>query len=115
MAGAEPARPITAGVTDLVNAARAEAGCLPIADAPELTDYAQQWAQTQAADRAMSHSSGPYAENVAMGYETAADVMAAWMDSSGHRANITECAWTRHGIGAATVDGRTYWTQVFST
>lgn len=115
VAGAEPARPITAGVTDLVNAARAQAGCLPITDDPELTDYAQQWAQTQAADRAMSHSSGPYAENVAMGYESAADVMAAWLDSPGHRSNIETCAWTRHGIGAATVDGRTYWTQVFST
>lgn len=116
VAGAEPAQPITAGVTDLVNAARAQAGCLPITDDPELTDYAQQWAQTQAADGWMHHSGGPYAENVAAGYESAADVMQGWMTSTkGHLENILTCAWTRHGIGAATVDGRTYWTQVFST
>lgn len=64
----------------------------------------------------MTHSGGPYAENVAVGYQTAADVFDGWMSSAGHRANVLTCEWTRHGIGAAVSDdGRTYWTQVFGT
>lgn len=97
-----------------MNTARADAGCQPVTDDPELTAYAQQWAEQQADDKLMRHSDGPYAENVAMGYATAAEVMAGWMGSSGHRGNILNCDWTRTGIGSAVGDdGLTYWTQVF--
>ena len=107
---------ITDGLLALVNPARTEAGCLPLTDDPALTAYAAYWSTTQAAAGDMSHSGGPYAENVAYGYETAAAVFDGWMGSTGHRANILECSWQRHGIGAATgSDGRIYWTQVFAT
>lgn len=107
---------ITSGLLTLVNPARTEAGCLPLTEDPELNDYARNWSATQAAAGTMSHSGGPYAENVAYGYETAAAVFEGWMTSPGHRNNVLECSWTRHGIGAATSsDGRIYWTQVFST
>lgn len=49
------------------------------------------------------------AENIAYGYPTAESVLAAWLGSPGHRANIENCALTEHGVG---LDG-TYWTHVF--
>lgn len=107
---------ITDGLLALVNTARTEAGCLPLTEDPGMTAFAAVWSAEQAAAGHMSHSSGPYAENVAYGYETAAAVFEGWMTSPGHRNNVLECSWTRHGIGAATgSDGRIYWTEVFST
>lgn len=100
----------------LVNDARTAAGCLPLSDDPELVAFAQQWALQQAGEGVMGHSGGPYAENVAAGYDTATDVMDGWMGSPRHRANIETCAWTRHGVAAARdADGRMFWTQVFAT
>jgi uncharacterized protein YkwD len=56
----------------------------------------------------------PAGENIAWGYPTAAEVMKAWMESPGHRANILNCGAKK--IGAAIVyasDGTPYYTQVF--
>ena len=53
------------------------------------------------------------AENVAMGFNSAAAVVNAWLGSAGHRANIEGKA-TRTGIAA--VQSRTgtwYYTQIF--
>ena len=42
------------------------------------------------------------------------DIMAAWMDSPGHRANILSSEAEEIGIGIYTSDtGITYWTQLF--
>lgn len=38
-------------------------------------------------------------ENIAYGYQTAEAVVAAWLDSPGHRANIERESFTHHGIG----------------
>lgn len=51
-------------------------------------------------------------ENIAQGYATPNDVMAAWMASSGHRANILG-AYSEIGIGAREGPGGPWWTQVF--
>lgn len=52
-------------------------------------------------------------ENIAMGQKTASDVLTAWLNSSGHKANIENCNFTHHGIGF--VEGSsTYWTHVFA-
>lgn len=54
------------------------------------------------------------AENIAAGQRTAAEVVAGWMASPGHRANILDGALTQIGVGRA--DGGpygVYWTQVF--
>ena len=51
-------------------------------------------------------------ENIAMGYDTPADVMAAWMNSSGHRANIMG-DYTRLSVGIYVKNGTVYWTQLF--
>ena len=50
-------------------------------------------------------------ENIAMGYPTPQAVVNAWMNSSGHRANILNAAYTKIGVGY--VAGGNYWTQMF--
>lgn len=56
-------------------------------------------------------------ENIAAGYSTPAAVMAAWLSSPGHRANIESASYGRIGVGYApgtTSAYWTYWTQVFA-
>ena len=66
---------------------------------------------------ARSHQAGyaePSGENIAWGYRTATEVMAAWMASPGHRENILNCA--AHSIGTGVAygpNGLAYYTQVF--
>lgn len=66
-----------------------------------------------AAIRAALGSGGSGAENVAMGYTSAAAVVSGWLGSSGHRANI-ESGATRTGISAVrSGSGTWYYTQIF--
>lgn len=56
------------------------------------------------------------AENIAAGYSTPEQVMAGWMNSSGHRANILNPHLREIGVGYASVTGSTYtryWVQNF--
>ncbi len=53
-------------------------------------------------------------ENIAYGQRTPADVMNAWMNSPGHRANILKDGFGKVGIGVYKVNGTLYWTQVFT-
>lgn len=53
-------------------------------------------------------------ENIAYGQKTPADVMNAWMNSSGHRANILKNGFGKVGIGVYKVNGVIYWTQLFT-
>ena len=50
-------------------------------------------------------------ENIAMGYSTPEAVVAAWMNSEGHRANILSANYTTLGVGYVEDGG--YWTQWF--
>lgn len=50
-------------------------------------------------------------ENIAKGQRTPAEVVKAWMNSSGHRANILSRSFTKIGVGYVK-DGN-YWTQMF--
>ena len=53
-------------------------------------------------------------ENVAEGYTSGAAVMAAWMMSPPHRANILSAKYTETGVGMArSKSGRVYTAQVF--
>lgn len=57
-----------------------------------------------------------WAENIACGQRTPTQVVTAWMNSSGHRANILNPALTHIGISVSRdSDGRMYWVQVFGT
>jgi uncharacterized protein YkwD len=57
--------------------------------------------------------SRPGAENIAMGYATAQAVVAGWMKSPGHRANILNCSLKAVGIGVEYGSGGPWWTQDF--
>ncbi|MFY1598710.1 CAP domain-containing protein [Micromonospora sp. WMMD737] len=117
-------------VVALVNAERAKAGCGAVSIDDKLTTAAQRHSQDQADHRNMSHTGSDgsnvgtrldrvgyswrtYGENVAWNQKTPAAVMDAWMNSSGHRANILNCAFTEIGVGVANSNGP-YWTQVFA-
>lgn len=52
-------------------------------------------------------------ENIAYGQSTPAEVVEGWMNSSGHRANILNSAYTQIGVGCYSSGGRLYWTQLF--
>lgn len=55
-----------------------------------------------------------WGENIAEGFFTPADVMNAWLNSPGHKANIENAAFTSIGVGAAeSAGGVYYWTQDF--
>ncbi|MGC4771161.1 CAP domain-containing protein [Micromonospora sp. DT44] len=117
-------------VVDLVNAERAKAGCKALSIDDKLMTAAQRHSQDQADHSKMTHTGSDgsdtgvrldrvgyawrtYGENVAWNQKTPAAVMDAWMNSSGHRANILNCAFTEIGVGIASSDGP-YWTQVFA-
>lgn len=117
-------------VTRLTNDERAAAGCAPVATDERLRDAARGHSQDMAANDYFSHTGqdgrspfdrmsdagypNPAGENIAYGYRTPADVMAGWMDSTGHRDNLLNCGHAAIGVGLAyDPDGRPYWTQVF--
>ena len=56
-----------------------------------------------------------YGENLAVGYKTPEDVVKAWMDSPGHRANILQPKFMRIGVGYKVINGQTYWVQEFTS
>jgi len=66
---------------------------------------------------ARAHAAGyrqPSGENIAWGYPTAADVMAAWMASPHHRENILNCGARSIGTGVVyAANGIPYYTEVF--
>ena len=50
-------------------------------------------------------------ETIAMGSSSAQSVVEAWMNSTGHRANILSAKFTSIGVGYVANGG--YWTQWF--
>ncbi|GAA1976669.1 hypothetical protein GCM10009718_11160 [Isoptericola halotolerans] len=116
-------------VLELVNAERAAVGCGALRADAGLDDLALRHSEDMAARGYFAHTTpdgltpwdraaaagvqGAAAENIARGQQDAAEVVRAWMDSPGHRANIVNCELTRHGLGAHRADGGPWWTQVF--
>jgi uncharacterized protein YkwD len=65
-------------------------------------------------DRAAAAGYDGYrAENIATGQSTADEVVAAWMNSPGHRRNILDCQSVAVGLGVADSPRGLYWTQMF--
>jgi uncharacterized YkwD family protein/spore coat assembly protein SafA len=53
-------------------------------------------------------------ENIAYGQRTPQEVVTAWMNSPGHRANILSRSYSQIGVGLArNKNGTAYWTQMF--
>jgi len=116
-------------VVALVNAERATAGCGPVASDAGLAGVARAHSADMRDRGYFSHTTpdglspwdraaaagvaGASAENIAQGYPDAASVVAGWMDSPGHRANILDCSNTRLGVGVAQGPGGPWWTQLF--
>ncbi|MFF4833948.1 CAP domain-containing protein [Streptomyces sp. NPDC001315] len=119
-----------ARIVELVNAERSKVGCSAVTLNATLTKAAQAHSADMAAHQNMSHTgsdgSAPgdritsagynwstYGENIAYGYATPEQVMAGWMASPGHKANILNCAFKEIGVGLAQPND--YWTQDFGT
>lgn len=116
-------------VVALVNAERAKYGL----SALKVDSRVQQAAQVRAAETVQSFShtrpngssfstalteagvsytrSG---ENIAYGQSTPQQVVQAWMNSSGHRANILNESFTTIGVGYTVSGGTAYWAQLFT-
>jgi len=77
--------------------------------AGELNFVCLWWARIQ------TYYSNVRAENIAAGYQTPASVVAAWMDSPGHRNNMLSAYSDEIGVGYYSGSGQynTYWTQDF--
>jgi uncharacterized protein YkwD len=124
---------LAAQVLDLTNAERQKAGLPALALSSELADAAQSYSQVLASSGCFEHTCGPVpnlvdrdaqagytgwtniGENIAAGYPTAEAVVAGWMASPGHRANILSANYTEIGIGMTAGGGQfgTYWAQEF--
>ncbi|MGW7241512.1 CAP domain-containing protein [Streptomyces sp. NPDC054804] len=121
---------VVARIVQLVNAERGKVGCSALTLNTTLSKVAQAHSEDMARHQNMSHTgsdgSSPgdritsagytwsaYGENVAYGYATPEQVMAAWMGSPGHKANILNCTFKEIGVGLAQPDS--YWTQDFGT
>jgi uncharacterized protein YkwD len=67
-------------------------------------------------NRSMTHTSQAVGENIAMGQQSSTDVLNAWMNSDGHRANILNPGYTRIGVAAYTTpEGTIFWCQQFGS
>lgn len=53
-------------------------------------------------------------ENIAYGQSSPEEVMTAWMNSEGHRANILGASFTKLGVGVYSSGGTIYWAQMFT-
>ncbi len=116
-----------ARIVQLVNAERAKARLAPLSVSPCADSYAEAWSATMARTGAFEHradlaevlracSARAIGENIAYGSVTADQMMALWMGSAGHRANILNPTFTHIGVGAVTTSsGRVYGTQNFLT
>ena len=115
-------------VIRLVNVQRAQNGLAPLAENWELSRVARWKSQDMSSNGYFSHNSPTYGtpfqmmrslgltyrsagENIAYGQRTPAAVVNAWMNSSGHRANILSKSYTQIGVGYC-AEGN-YWTQMF--
>ena len=105
-----------------VNAERAKYGLSALRENPELTraacvranEIVRSFSHTRPNGESWSSvSTAARGENIAKGHSTVARVMAAWMSSEGHRANILRESFGSIGVCAIDVGGVRYWVQLF--
>ncbi|GAA0637486.1 hypothetical protein GCM10010174_69050 [Kutzneria viridogrisea] len=118
---------VRAQLLDLVNQARAKAGCRPVVQDARLDRAAQQHSVEMAENGYFSHASPdgtssvervrevgyphPGQENLAHGTSTPAEVMDAWLRGSASRDVIVNCVYV--AVGSGVDEGHSLWTQVF--
>lgn len=116
-------------VLQLVNQERAKEGLKPLTSTPELQAAATKRAQETVQSFSHTRPNGTQwstvlkeynvpnmrsGENIAMGQRTPQEVVTAWMNSPGHRANIMNGSFGRLGVGVYESNGRLYWAQLFT-
>jgi uncharacterized protein YkwD len=128
---------VVARVLELSNEERVKVGLAPLTLNPQLNDAAQSYSQVLANGSCFEHTCGPVpdfvdragqagytdfsalGENIAAGYPSPEAVVAGWMASPGHRANILSPAFSETGIGLVSNGSKTYqgmyWTQEFGS
>src|SRR4051794_15348570 len=123
------------GVLTAVNAYRVTVGAPALVTSPTLAAAATWKARHMAKYGYMTHDDpappvartpaerlaacgyvGGWGENIAFGYTSAPTVLAGWLASTDHRANIEKPAYLATGIGVAVApNGVLYWAQEFGT
>ncbi|KOY83556.1 hypothetical protein I6G82_07500 [Lysinibacillus macroides] len=115
-------------VVTLTNAERTKAGLSPLQTDAPLMAAAREKSQDMQKNKYFSHTSPTFGspfdrmkalgiqykaagENIAQGQRSPQEVVKAWMDSPGHRANILNAKFTHIGVGY--VQSGNYWTQQF--
>ncbi|MBD8071455.1 CAP domain-containing protein [Bacillus sp. PS06] len=113
-------------VVQLVNQERAKAGLKPLTHRADIKNVAYKKAQDMINSNYFSHTSPNYGspfqmlktfgvsyrtagENIAKGQKTPQEVMNAWMNSPGHRANILKPEYDSIGVGFY----HSAWVQMF--
>ena len=120
-----------AEVLQLVNEQRANYGLSALTYSTQLEAVAYAHSKDMALNNYFSHTNlsgqSPFdrmraagisyrsaAENIAAGQKTPQEVVNAWMNSSGHRANILNSSVTKMGVGIYSGGSYgVYWTQLF--
>lgn len=118
-------------VVRLTNVERSKNGLPALTQNWELSRVARYKSADMAAKGYFSHQSPTYGspftmmqnfgirfsaagENIAYGQRTPQEVVNAWMNSPGHRANILSRSYSQIGVGfARNKSGTAYWTQMF--
>ncbi len=116
----------------LVNAERTKAGVAPLTLSTEVSSVAQVKSDDMAKNGYFDHNSPTYGspftmlsdfgvtyrtagENIAKGQQSTEAVMKAWMNSSGHKANILSPNFKQLGVGYSANNGSPVWVQMFIT
>src|SRR5690625_727952 len=115
-------------VVDLTNQERAKYGLSPLTADWELSRVAKEKSRDMLVNNYFDHNSPVYGspfdmmdaymihyrsagENIAKGQRSPEEVVNAWMNSEGHRANILNASFTHIGVGF--VEDGNIWTQQF--
>ena len=117
-------------VIRLINQERGKEGLAPLVEQSQLTQAARLHSQDMACNQFFSHVSptagdviarvtaqgysySAVGENIAAGQADPSSVVQAWMNSTGHRANIMNATYTQIGVGYAYLGGESsgvFWT-----
>ncbi|WP_067836292.1 CAP domain-containing protein [Amphibacillus sediminis] len=115
-------------VVELTNQERAKHGLSALEIDTKLSSVAREKSRDMASSGYFSHNSPNYGspfdmikqfgisyrtagENIAKGQRSPQEVVNAWMNSEGHRANILNANYTHIGVGY--VENGNHWTQMF--
>lgn len=119
-------------VAQLVNIEREKNGLQPLTFDSSISNVARAKSKDMADNNYFAHQSPTYGsagdmlrnfginwsawgENIASGQDTPEEVVNAWMNSEGHRANILSPNFGKIGVGYVTgTNGTPYWTQMFT-